>query len=197
MNIIKKLLLIITLPILVSGPLKAADQGQIKIGIEGGFSPVDLEAEKTAQEIANAAGSTVTVEYDTGFFVGRIFAEYGLSQNVDIEVGIFGTSDASATYTLSGASASESYNADGIDMSINFKNEDGYFGKVGMHSSTINGNASVTIGGTRYIVTASRDGAGPVLGAGWQDDEVRYSITHYSDVGDTTDMTVFSVGLLF
>jgi hypothetical protein len=197
MNILKKLSLSLVLLFSISGSLHAADEGQLRFGFDLGFSPVDLEAEKTAQEIANTAGSTVTVAYDTGAFVGRLFAEYGLSNNLDLEFGVFSTSDTTATYTLSGASASESYNADGIDFSLNFKDGDGFFGKLGMHSSTVNGTASIVIGGTTYAVTASREGSGPLFGGGWQNDDVRYSITHYIDVGDTTDYTMFSVGWLF
>ena len=174
----KKLFLFLILCFGISGPINAADEGQLRFGIDLGFAPVDLEAEKTAQEIANASGSTVTVAYDTGSFVGRIFAEYGLSQNFDLEFGIFSTSDATATYTF-GASASESYNADGVDISFNITGSDGFFGKVGMHSSTVNGAASIIIGGTTYSVTASREGSGPLFGAGWQDDNVRYSYTHH------------------
>ena len=197
MNILKKLFLTLVILFSISGSLYAADEGQLRFGFDFGFSPVDLEAEKTAQEISNAAGSTVGVAYDTGSFVGRLFAEYGLSKNLDLEFGIFSTSDATATYTLSGASASESYNADGLDFSLNFKDDDGFFGKVGMHTSTVNGSANIVIGGTTYAVTASREGSGPLFGAGWQDDNVRYSVTHYVDVGATTDYTMFSVGWLF
>ena len=197
MDNLKKIFLVVFLFISTSGFLNAAEEGQFKLGAELGFSPVDLEAEKTAQELANLSGSTVTAEYDTGFFTGRIFAEYGLSQSLDLEFGYFATSDATATYTISGASASESYDADGIDISLNLKGGDGFFGKIGMHSSTVNGAASITIGGTTYAVTASRDGTGPLFGGGWQDDTTRYSITHYVDVGETTDMTMFSVGWLF
>ena len=138
-------------------------------------------------------------EYGEEAFTAGIGAEAVLEmlKNLDLEFGIFSTSDATATYTLSGASASESYNADGVDFSLNFKDDDGFFGKVGMHTSTVNGSANITIGGTTYAVTASREGSGPLFGAGWQDDDVRYSVTHYVDVGATTDYTMFSVGWLF
>ena len=82
-------------------------------------------------------------------------------------------------------------------LTLNFKGGDGWFGKLGMHSSTVHGNASITIGGTTYAVTASRDGSGPLFGGGFEADGTRYSITHYVDVGDTTDYTMFSVGWLF
>ena len=193
----KKYLIILLFIFGFSGTLNAANEGQIRFGAELGFAPVDLEAEETAQQLANASGSTVLVEYDTGFILGRIFGEYGISPDIDLEIGFFSTSDAEAKYTISGASAKESYYADGVDISLNFKGSDGYFGKIGAHSSTVNGSASITIGGTAYSVTASRDGTGLLFGGGWQDDDVRYSVTHYSDVGDTTDLTVFSIGLLF
>ena len=99
----KKILITIFILFGFSGTLSAADQGQMRFGVELGFSPVDLEAEKTAQELANLSGSTVTVEYDTGSLVGL----------------------------------------------------------------------------------------------GYESDGVRYSATHYVDVGDTTDYTLFSVGWLF
>ena len=193
----KKVFSLLIIIFATSGSVNAADVGQLRFGFDAGFSPVDLEAEKTAQELANLSGSTVLVEYDTGFFTGRIFAEYGLSQDLDLEMGFFGTSEASAKYTISSDSATEAYDADGVDISLNFKGDDGFFGKIGMHSSTVNGSATIVIGGTTYAVAASQDGSGPLFGAGWQDDEYRYSFTHYVDVGDTTDLTIFSVGWLF
>ena len=193
----KKLFLTFFLIFGLSGISNAADEGQFRFGADLGFSPVDLEAEKTAQELANLSGSTVTVEYDTGFILGRLYAEYGISSGLDLEFGFFLTSDAEAKYTISGASATESYYADGIDVSLNVTGSDGFFGKIGMHSSTVHGQTAITIGGTTYAVSASREGSGPLFGGGWQDDEIRYSVTHYMDVGDTTDLTVFSVGYLF
>ena len=126
----KKILITIFILFGFSGTLSAADQGQMRFGVELGFSPVDLEAEKTAQELANLSGSTVTVEYDTGSVVGRLFGEYGLSSNLDLEIGYFTTSDAEAKYTISGSSAKESYYADGFDFSLNIIGDDGFFGKV-------------------------------------------------------------------
>ena len=50
-----------------------AEEGEFKLGVELGWTPVEIEAEKTAQAIANASGSTVTTEYDKGAFVLRGF----------------------------------------------------------------------------------------------------------------------------
>ena len=57
-----------------------AVEGEYRMGVEFGWSPVDLEAEKTAQELANLSGSTVTVVYDEGAFVGRILVIMELLQ---------------------------------------------------------------------------------------------------------------------
>ena len=193
----KKIFLIFLFIFGLSSIVNAAEQGQTRFGVELGISPVELEAEKTAQELANASGSTVTVEYDTGVFVGRIFGEYGVSSNLGLEFGFFQTGDAEAKYTISGASATETYNASGVDMSVNLRSDDGFFGKIGMHSSTVDGAASLTIGGTTYSVTASRDGSGPLFGAGFEDGDSRFSIIHYVDIGDTSDFTFISYGWLF
>ena len=50
-----------------------AEQGTVRMGLELGISPVDMEAEDTAQKIANASGSTVSTEYSTGVLVGRLW----------------------------------------------------------------------------------------------------------------------------
>ena len=175
-----------------------AEEGQFRGGIELGWTPIDIEAEETAQAIANASGSTVTVEYDTGAFVGRAFGEYGVSSNLGIEVGYFQTSGAGATYKIGADSASEEYDIHGLDLSAVFKSSEGFFGKVGLHSSTIDGSANVTIGGTSYSATASKTGTGALLGAGIEFDDVRYSFTHYADVGGLdTSMSFFSAAWLF
>ena len=88
--------------------IAGAVEGEYRMGAEFGWSPVDLEAEKTAQELANLSGSTVTVVYDQGAFVGRVFSDYGLTSDVSIEAGYFQTSSVEAKYTISGSSATES-----------------------------------------------------------------------------------------
>jgi len=178
--------------------LATAEEGQFGFGIELGWTPIDIEAEETAQSIATASGSTVTVEYDTGAFVGRAFGEYGFSSNLGIEVGYFQTSGAGATYKIGANSASEEYDIHGLDLSAVFKSPEGFFGKIGLHSSTIDGAANVTIGGTSYSATASKTGTGALIGGGIDSGNIRYSFTHYADVaGLDTSMSFFSVGYLF
>jgi hypothetical protein len=177
--------------------LSNAEVGQMRVGVELGWTPMELEAEETAQVIANASGSTVNVEYDTGAFVGRIFGEYGFSSGLGVEVGFFQTSGAGATYKIGADSASESYDASGFDMSAVIRSDEGFFGKVGMHSSTVDGNAKITIGGTSYSATGSKDGTGLLFGGGLEIDNIRYSVTHYSDIGGIEDFNFFSAAYIF
>ena len=193
-----KKLFVFILSILFSFNIANAEQGQFRFGAEIGWSPVELEAEDTAQAIANASGSTVTTEYDTGVFVGRLFGEYGLTSNAAVEVGYFRTTSADATYKIGADSASESYDVSGFDIAAVLKSSDGLFGKVGMHSSKVDGEANVTIGGTSYSATGSADGTGILFGGGYEMDNMRYAITRYDGVGGIdTNVTYLSVGFLF
>ena len=194
-----KKFLILILSTLLTHNIANAEQGQFRIGAEIGYSPVELEAENTAQQLANLSGSTVNVEYDTGAFVGRIFGDYGVTSNVDIEVGYFQTSSVDATYKIGSDSATESYDANGLDIAAVIKGDSGFFGKAGMHSSTINAFGSIKIGATTYSVTDSIDGTGMLAGLGYEQDQIRYSFTHYADVGGDggSDFNFISVGYIF
>ena len=176
-----------------------AEEGQLKGGVELGYSPVELEAEETAQQLANLSGSAVTVEYDMGAFVGRLFGNYGIASNMDLEVGYFQTSSIDATYKIGSDSASESYSANGIDFSILAKSDTGFYGKAGMHSSTIDAFGSIKIGSTTYNVTEQYDGTSWLAGAGFEEDGVRYSFTHYNNIGGDggADFNMLSVAYLF
>ena len=194
----KKILITVFIMLGFSNLTYAAEEGQFRFGVELGWTPVEIEAEKTAQAIANASGSNVNVIYDKGAFVGRAFGEYGISSNLGLEMGYFQTSGAGATYKIGTASASEDYDIHGLDLSVVFKSPEGIFGKLGMHSSTIDGSANVTIGGTSYVATASKTGTGALIGAGLESGNIRYSVTHYADIGGIdTSATFFSAGYLF
>jgi len=194
----KKLLITVFIMLGFSNLTYAAEEGQFRFGVELGWTPIEIEAEKTAQAIANASGSSVLVEYDQGAFVGRAFGEYGISSNLGLEIGYFQTSGAGATYTIGSDSASEEYDIHGIDLSLIARSPEGFFGKLGMHSSTIDGSANVIIGSTSYAATASKTGTGVLIGGGIEDKNVRYSITHYADIGGIdTSATFFAVGYLF
>jgi hypothetical protein len=180
-----------------STSLLNAAEGEFSFGIEGGYSAVDLESEKSAQEIANALGETVTVNYNTGLLVGRIFANYGITSDIDVEAGYFMSSTFSEKYTMASGSASIDYDFSGFDVSGIVKGESGFFGKAGMHSATLNGAASEVIGGTTVTLTGAADGTGPLIGGGYETGNVRYSLTHYSDLAGVDDFTLFSIGYKF
>jgi len=159
---------------------------EVKFGIEGGLGFADMRAEETAQTLANLSGSSVTYTYDKATWMGRFFADYPLGEEISAEVGYFLTGSLDATYTISGSSATESYDAMGIDAALVLKQDSAYF-KAGMHSSELNGSASLTIGGTTYNVSETISGSGFLVGGGIEIDETRYGITYYSDLGGDAD----------
>ena len=174
----------------------------ISLGVDLGFGFIDIGADDTAQEIANISGSTVTASYDTGAWFGRIYGEYKIADGTYLDIGLFQTGDVTAKYTLSGATASESYSANGVDISVVIKENDteGLFVKGGMHSSTIDGNANVTISGTTYAAQATSSGSGFLVGGGYDyADGQRAGISYYSNLGgdSAADSWLIYYGFLF
>ena len=171
---------------------------EVKMGVEGGLTYADMRAEETAQTLANASGSTVTYEYDEATWQGRIFADMEVTPEVHVEIGYFLTGSLDATYTISGASATEGYNAMGIDLAAVIYRDDIFF-KAGMHSSELEGNAKLTIGGTTYNVSETISGSGYLVGGGMQVDDTRFGLTYYADVGGDTDSDMVNIyyGLMF
>mgnify|MGYP005999370139 FL=1 len=171
---------------------------ELKMGVEGGITWADIRAEETAQILANASGSTVSYEYDKATWMGRIFGDYAINSDIHAEIGYFLTGSLDATYTISGASASEGYDAMGIDLAVVLHTDDVFF-KAGMHSSELNGSANLTIGGTTYAVTESISGSGFLVGGGFESDDSRFGLTYYSDMGGDadSDMTFLSYGVKF
>ena len=185
-GILKKLLKIITaFSFLVCSYANA----EVKMGIEGGLGYADMRAEETAQTLANLSGSTVTYTYDEATWMGRIFADYAFTPDVSAELGYFFTGNLDATYTISGASATESYNAMGIDAAI-VVHQDALYFKAGMHSSEMDGEASLTIGGTTYNISDTISGSGFLVGGGLEVEDTRYGLTYYSDMGGDADSDV-------
>ena len=175
-----------------SSNIANAKSGQTSFGIELGFGFADIGAEETAQAIANLSGSTTTVTYDTGALAGRIYLEYGLSNELSIDAGYIMSGDIDATYTLNGASATESYSVSGLDAALSYSPPgQGFFFKGGFHSSEIEGNASVTVGGTTYAATASASGEGYLVGAGFDfSDNSRVGYTYYANMGGDAEADV-------
>ena len=175
---------------------------EISLGVDLGFGFIDIGADDTAQTIANLSGSTTTVTYDTGSWFGRVYGEYKIADATYIDIGLFTTGDVTSKYTLSGATASESYSANGVDVSAVIKEneKEGYFVKGGFHSSTIDGNADVTISGTTYAAQATASGTGFLIGGGFDfDGGQRAGATFYSNLGgdSAADMWLIYYGIKF
>ena len=203
LNFIKIFYLTLILFCVASFNLKAiANETNLGIGIDLGYGFVDIGADDTAQTIANLSGSTVTASYDLGAWFGRIYGDYKISDSTYLDIGFFMTGDVTAKYTLSGATASESYSANGFDVAAVIKENDkeGLFFKGGMHSSTIDGNANVTISGTTYAAQATASGFGFLAGGGYDYvDGGRAGISFYSNLGgdSAADMWLVYYGFKF
>ena len=85
-----------------------AEPGEFHFGIDAGLTYADMKAEETAQQLANLSGSAVSYTYDEATWAGRLYVDYGVAENMDVEVGFWLTGSLDATYTIGANSASES-----------------------------------------------------------------------------------------
>jgi len=165
-----------------------AEPGEFHFGIDAGLTYADMKAEETAQQLANLSGSAVSYTYDEATWAGRLYVDYGVAENMDVEVGFWLTGSLDATYTISGASASESYDMSAIDVSLNYNLVGSpFFVKGGVHQSTLNGAAEIIIGGTTYDIADSISGTGWLLGGGMKVGNSRYGLTYIANVGGDSD----------
>ena len=167
----------------------------------GGLSISDSKVDPTVAKLDSLSGTYVTSSYDTEAILLRAYLDAEVISGVLTEVGIFQTSNLSATYTIDNNSASESYDVNGLDAAFVFKgSEDGFFIKGGAHYSSVNGASSVTINGTDYdISSTSTDGVGILFGGGMDISNYRTGFTYYSGVGGTSDayLALLYVGFRF
>jgi len=169
-----------------------AEPGEFHFGIDGGLTYADMKAEETAQQLANLSGSTVTYTYDEATWAGRIYGDYGIAENMNIELGWMITGSLDATYTIGSDSASESYKMSVFDASLKYGLADSpWFVKGGMHHSTVNGAAELTIGGTTYNWADSITGTGWLAGGGMEVGNNRYGATYIANVGGDSDSSTF------
>jgi len=201
---IRNKIITLLLPLFLIPSISAA-QTKSGFGIEGGYAWVDTKAEENAQTIANLSGRTTTVTYDKATLAGRIFGYYDFNNQFGVQVGYFKTGSLDQTHTNNALSATASYDATGIDLAGVFKpNNSGFFGKVGVHQSKVNGDAAITIGGTRYAVNAADSGHGFLAGIGFESPIDKnmawtFGVTYYDNLGGLSDAnaTFVSVGLKF
>ena len=165
-----------------------AEPGEFHFGIDGGLTYADMKAEETAQQLANLSGSAVSYTYDEATWAGRLYVDYGVAENMDVEVGFWLTGSLDATYTIGADSASESYDMSAIDVSLNYNLVGSpFFVKGGVHQSTLNGAAEIKIGATTYDIADSISGTGWLLGGGMKVGNSRYGVTYIANVGGDSD----------
>ena len=182
----------------------------VYVGVDLGFAQADMKAEQTAARLATLSGSTVTYVYDEAVGYLRGYVGFPINENFGLESGYFNTGSLDATYTIGGASATESYDADGFDLTAvvwaDDYNKGGIYGRGGLHFSELSGAASITIGGTTYnIASQSASGTGTVFGGGYELEKsadgtaIRVGIDFYSSIGglDDADFTLFYAGFMF
>lgn len=166
-----------------------AEPGEWHFGVDGGLTYADMKAEETAQEIANLSGSTVTYTYDEATLAGRLYADYGIAEDMNLEIGWWLTGSLDATYSIGANSATESYTMSAFDVSLNIGSP--MFIKAGVHQSTLNGAATVTIGGTEYDIADSITGTGWLLGGGLELDNTRVGGTYLANIGGNSESSTF------
>ena len=198
----KMIALMISLIAMPTLSLAQTKVGQTKFGIDGGYVFADLDAKNTAQSIANSTGSTTTVTYDQATWALRPFISYGFTQVVSGEIGFFYTGDLDASYrTASGITASESYNAFGLDLSAVYTAQGGLFGKAGLTYGQVDGAASVRLSnGNSVTVSGYSYGFGTLVGIGYEAPSgFRVGYTFYNDVGNLkgADFGMLYIGAKF
>ena len=96
-----------------------------------------MKAEQTASALARLSGSTVTYVYDKAAGYLRGYVEFPVNENIGVEGGYFNTGSLDATYTMAGASATESYYANGSDFTAVLRGDDakkgGLYGRAVLH----------------------------------------------------------------
>ena len=177
-------------------------QKKPKIGIELGSAGVDLNAQSTAQSLANALDASVTYTYDERELAGRIFYEAGIDNQLGYEIGVFRTNSFDATYVSGANRATESYTMYGLDGFATYKfskDDNGAFVKGGAHWSRVDGNANVRLDTATASVSAYSYGVNLAAGAGYDWNNFRVSWTYYNNIGNDegADMNFLSVGYKF
>lgn len=191
------LITLITLTFVYGSSLKAEEK--LSFGVDAGWGFADLNADDTAQYLANLSGQTITYSEDSGAIMFRLFGEYEIDKTHSVQLGYFFSGDMSATYSSASASATEDYSVNGLDLIYMYTFDDFSF-KVGVHDSEVDGEASLTLGGTTYAAGSSTTGGGAIVGFDYNIDKQSYvGFQQYSNVGgdDDSDVIYLSYGYIF
>jgi hypothetical protein len=146
-------------------PLATA-QSSAFFGVEGGYALADIKADDTAQALANATGTTTTVRYDRGAFVGRAFVGSAINDSLGLELGGFMSGSVDANYSNATGTASESISTKGFDFSAKFMSNANWYARGGVHYSQVSGDAQLNMAGVNYRGSGTSSGAGFLVGAG-------------------------------
>ena len=202
--VIKNKVITLIISLILMTNFAVAQEGKLRFGVDAGYAYTDIKAEETCREIATVA--TVSCKWDNATPTLRAYVDYGLQKNLAVEFGYFITDSLDATYTVSGASASESYKAKGVDLSLVYKQKDdeGFFAKGGLHRATLDGAASIRIGGTTYSASGSETGISWLAGFGYegkinQTTSWRAGFSYYNNLGNVSgaDAKLVYLGLVF
>ena len=192
-----KFILSLSLLILFFNPgVKAED----KAGVELGWAYLpgfEDEVMDTGQALANALGQTVTVSTDTGAAVLRGYYRTDINNNGAVELGGFlSLTDVETVFSIPGASITIAQEVIGFDLSYIYEATEGIGIKLGLHSSDIDSESTVTLSGQSAAVTASDSGTGLLIGILSTDDnsQFNYRLTYYDALGgvDDSDATLLS-----
>ncbi len=173
-------------------------------GIELGYAHLpgfEDEIMDTGQALANALGTTVRVETDTGALVLRGYYNADIDETLGYEIGGFISDDVETKFSTSSASITMTQDIIGFDASLLYEITDGLIIKGGFHSSEVDGAATVTLSGQSATITANDSGTGILIGleTGKEADQFGYSLVYYSGLGgsDDSDATLISATYSF
>ena len=169
-----------------------------KYGLEIGWGYIpglEDDAKSIGQALANSLGSTVTLETDTGAIVLRGFGQMPIDEKLTLEGGVFFSGDVDTKFTYSGGSTTISQDVSGFDLSLLYEITDGILLKGGLHSSEVDGAATITLGGASASVTTSDSGTSGLIGIETVDNsQWTFSLVYYEGLGglDDSDLTLIS-----
>ena len=161
-------------------------------GVEFGYAYLpgfEDEVKDAAQSLANSLGSTVAYESNTGAIILRAFYQNPIDEKIDLEFGLFGSTDIETKFSYSGGSATVAQNVTGLDASLLYKLTPDVQLKGGFHSSEIDGAGTVTLGSRSASITSNDSGTSILFGVQSysKNDPLQYSLIYYEGLGGQAD----------
>lgn len=175
----KTYIFVATLAVLGVGQISIshADESNFYAGIVAGSVNVQDETGGLTTSLVNNLGGSASATQDSSVAVGRVFVGYKASENIDLEVGYFGSD--TDTINFSGRSGggvaysgSLGGTVTGFDYSVLLRPNlasgfNGVYLRLGGHSSKLDGSGSISVNGGTYGISASESGSGFLYGIGY------------------------------